>query len=151
MVRWWSPPVSSDICVALSGARARDVRCYFVCESRELTQKIVQVSRQRFDEDAIDTSFGVRMDLVDDGVSVALEAGLRIGLGYERSDTHYHPHRDLELCLPAGFGDLGDGFAHLIWRSPEAVPAVSQGRCAFQRGRTVASNEERDASRRERG
>src|SRR6266851_1462507 len=150
MVRWWSPPVSSDICVVLSGARARDVPCYFVCESRELTQKIVQVSRQRFDDDAIDTSFAVVLYSVEDCVGVALERGLRVTVGNEASDAGQHAHRHLELRPPAELVDLGDGFAHLLWRSPEAVPAVTKARRAPQCCRTIASDQYGDARRRSR-
>src|SRR5438132_7370099 len=57
----------------LSGARARDVRCYFVCESRELTQKVVQVARDRLDDDSIDTSFAVVLYFVEDCVGLRLE------------------------------------------------------------------------------
>ena len=66
------------IWVVLSGARARDVRCYFFCEARELTQKVVQVAGHRLDDDAIDTSFGVLLDFVEDCVGVALEARLGV-------------------------------------------------------------------------
>src|SRR5229473_4873356 len=106
MVRWWSPPVSSDICVVLSAARVRDVRCYFFCESRELTQKVVQIGGHQFDDDAIDTSFAVVLYFVEHCVGVALEDGRRVAIGKEASDARQHPHRHLELCRPAECVDL---------------------------------------------
>src|SRR6266852_1671499 len=145
MVRWWSPPVSSDICFVLSGAGAREMRCYFVCEARELTQKIVQVAGQGLDDDAIDTSFAVVLYFVEDYIGVALEGGLRVAVGNEAPDARQHAHRHLELRRPAECVDLGDGVAHLTWRSPEAVPAISEARRALQRGRTIASDKYRNA------
>src|SRR5438105_1785272 len=132
-------------CPVLSVARARDARCYFVCEAIELTQKVVQLAGHEFDDDAIDTGVAVALDFLDDCVDVALQGGLRIAVGNGASDARQHAHRHLELCLPSDGVDLGDCGAHLIWRLPEAVPAVSEGRCAFQRRGTVASDEDWDA------
>src|SRR5438876_9701943 len=103
------------------------MRRYFVCESSELAQKVVQVGGRRFDDDAIDASCAVLLDFVEDGGGVALKGGLEVAVGYGRSDARHHPQRHLELCLPPEFVDVGDRRAHVIWRSPEAVPAVSQG------------------------
>src|ERR1700730_16469710 len=109
MVRWWSPPVSSDISVvpSFSGARARNVRCYFVREARELTQKVVQVARHRLDDDAIDTSCAVVLYSVEDSVGVALEGGLGVAVRTRASDARQHAHRHLELRRPAECVDLG--------------------------------------------
>src|ERR1700682_5348155 len=105
------------------------MRRHFVCEPCELAQKVVQVCGHGFDDDAIGTSFAVPLDFVEDCGGVTLKAGLGVVVSYGLSNTSHHPHRHLELCsLDSECIDLGDRRMHVIWRSREAVPAVSQGR-----------------------
>src|SRR6266849_8434922 len=127
------------------------MRRHFVCEPRELTQKVVQVGGHEFDDDAIDTGFAVLLDFLEDCVGVTLKRGIGVAVGCGSSDARHHPYRHLEPCLPAEFVDLGDRAAHLIWRSPETVPAVSEGRCALQCSRTITPNKDWDACGRSRG
>src|SRR2546428_170303 len=94
----------------------RDMRRFFVCESRELSQKVVQVGGHGFDDDSIDTSFAEPLDFVEDCVGVALKGGLGVAVGYWSSDARHPPQRHLEVCLAAEFVDLGERSAHLIWR-----------------------------------
>src|SRR5258708_3710879 len=101
MERWWSPPVSSDICVVLSGARASDVRCYLGCESRKLTQKVVQVGGRELDDDAIDPSFAIPLDFLEDRVGLTMQGGIRVAVGNAASEARQHAHRHLEFLSVA--------------------------------------------------
>jgi hypothetical protein len=144
--------VTSDVCSsgALQSNRTRETRRYFVCKLLQLAQESVQVGGHGFDHDAIDTSRAVLLDSPENCVGVAVKGGLGVAVSNEVSDTRPHAQRDLEFRLPSECVDFRYGRTHLLGRSPQAVPAVPQRRCALQSGRAVTSNKDRDAMGRSR-
>ena len=129
----------------MESTRSRELRHYLPCELLQLTQENVQVGGCRFDDNAIDTSRTVLLDSPENCVGVALKGGLGVAISNEVSDTRPHPHGHLEFRFPSECVDCRYGCTHLLRRSPQAVPAIPQRRCALQRGRTVTTNKDGDA------
>jgi hypothetical protein len=119
-------------------------RRYFSGEQHELFEEVLQLARERLDDQMFDAGAGVSVDLVDDLVRATVKCGSGLRIINGPADPGLYAKRHLEIFFVAELVHRLDGGTGRFRRQPEAVPSISESRCAFKSALAAASHENPD-------
>jgi hypothetical protein len=103
-------------------------------EAGELVEEVVEVARDRLDDQKVHAGGGVAFDLLHDRGRVSVEDRFRIDVVDRASDSRHRAHRDLEAVGMSELVEGRDRVAGLVRGQIQAMPAVAESRSTFQRG-----------------